>query len=135
MLSWTRAGRLEPLSPADRRFPRHRPHWMEMKIRALFLALTLVAMAVLVAGCGGGNGSVPADAVAKVGSTAITKASLDSVIAYALAISKSRGQPTPKVGTAAYTQLRGQLVTFLVKEEEFHQEGAKLGVSVSQKDV
>jgi foldase protein PrsA len=106
-----------------------------MKTRALLLALPLAVLALLFAGCGGGSGSVPADAVAKVGSTTITKASLDSAMAYAIAVSKSRGQPTPKVGTAAYTQLRGQVVSFLVREEEFQQEGEKLGVSVSQKDV
>jgi foldase protein PrsA len=39
------------------------------------------------------------------------------------------------VGTAAYSQLRDQAVTFLVQEEELQQEADKLGVSVSQSDL
>jgi foldase protein PrsA len=47
----------------------------------------------------------------------------------------AQGQQPPKVGTPTYTQLRDQAVTFLVQEDELQQEGKKLGVSVSQKDV
>jgi foldase protein PrsA len=106
-----------------------------MKTRLFLLPLTLVLVAVLAACGGGGSGSVPADSVAKVGSTTISKASLNSVINYAIAISKSQGQPAPKVGTAAYTTLRDQAVVFLVNNEEYRQESQKLGVSVTQQDV
>jgi foldase protein PrsA len=109
---------------------------MEMKTRAPFLALALTVLAVLVAGCGGGgNGSVPSDAVAKVNGTSIPKSTLTSLINVAFARYKAQKQPVPKVGTAAYSQLRDQAVTFLVQEEELTQEAAKLGVSVSQKDL
>jgi foldase protein PrsA len=107
-----------------------------MKTRVPFLALTLAVVAVLAAGCGGGgNGSVPADAVAKVGGTPIPKANLSALTNLAFANYRFNKQPVPKVGTSAYSQLRDQLVTALVNEEEFTQEGDKLGVSVSQKDV
>ena len=46
-----------------------------------------------------------------------------------------RSSPCPTVGTAAYTQLRDQAVTFLVQEEELTQEGQKIDVTVSQKDL
>jgi foldase protein PrsA len=96
----------------------------------------LAVVAVLAAGCGGGgNGSVPADAVAKVGSTPISKSTLTALMNVAFARYKAQKQPVPKVGTAAYSQLRDQAVTFLVQEEELTQEGEKLGVSVSQKDL
>jgi foldase protein PrsA len=109
-----------------------------MKTRVPFLALTLAVVAVLAAGCGGGgggNGSVPSDAVAKVGSTSISKSTLTALMNVAFARYKAQKQPVPKVGTAAYTQLRDQAVTFLVQEEELKQEGDKLGVSVSQTDL
>jgi foldase protein PrsA len=78
---------------------------------------------------------VPSDSVAKVGDTTISKASFNSLIAYADANAKAQGQTPPKVGTPAYTQLRDQIVTFLVQQEELQQEADKLGVSVSQQDV
>ncbi|HEY5693975.1 MAG TPA: peptidylprolyl isomerase [Gaiellaceae bacterium] len=107
-----------------------------MKTRLPFLLVPLLLVALLAACGGGGNsGPVPADSVAKVGSTTITKASLNSLIDYAFANEKAQGQPTPKVGTPAYTQLRDQAVTFLVNQVEWAQEGQKMGVSVPQKDV
>jgi parvulin-like peptidyl-prolyl isomerase len=110
---------------------------MEMKTRVVSLALPLTIVAVLAAGCGGGGGSssVPNDSIAKVGSTPITKANFNALMNVAFARYKAQGQSAPKVGTPAYTQLRDQAVTFLVQEEELTQEGDKLGVSVSQKDI
>jgi foldase protein PrsA len=108
---------------------------MEMKTRLPFLLLALSLAAVLAACGGGGSGAVPADSVAEVGSVAITKTNLNSLINYAFANYKAQGQPAPKVGTPAYTQLRDQAVTFLVNSEEYREEGQKLGVTVSQKDV
>jgi len=110
---------------------------MEMKTRLLSLSLSVVLVALLAA-CGGGGGNsgpVPSDSVARVGSTTITKASLNSLMNYAFANYKAQGQPAPKVGTPGYTQLRDQAVTFLVNSEEYRQEGQKLGVTVTQQDV
>jgi foldase protein PrsA len=111
---------------------------MEMKTRLLILLAPLALVALLAAGCGGGgsgNGNVPNDSVAKVGSTPITKSTFNALMAVAFAKYKAQGQAEPKVGTPAYTQLRDQAVSFLVQEDELQQEGKKLGVSVSQKDV
>jgi foldase protein PrsA len=109
---------------------------MEMKTRLCLLSLSVVLVALLAAcGNGGSSGPVSADSVARVDSTNITKASLNSVITYAIAITKSQGQPEPKVGTPAYTTLRDQAVAFLVNTEEYRQESQKLDVSVTQQDV
>jgi foldase protein PrsA len=110
---------------------------MEMKKRFLLLFVPLALVAVLAAGCGGGggSGSVPADSIAKVGSTPITKSTFNALLTVAFARFKAQGQAAPKVGTPAYTQLRDQAVSFLVQEEELQQEGTKLGVTVSQKDI
>jgi parvulin-like peptidyl-prolyl isomerase len=107
-----------------------------MKTRLCLVALSVALVAVLAAcGKGGSSGPVSADSVARVDSTNITKASLNQVISYAIAISKSQGQPEPKVGTPAYTTLRDQAVAFLVNNEEYRQESEKLGVSVTPEDV
>ncbi len=107
-----------------------------MKTRLPLLLLTL-ALVALLAACGGGsgNGNVPNDAIATVGSTPITKASFNSLIAVGCARYKAQGQSCPKVGTTAYTTLRDQAVSFLVQQEELQQEAQKLGVNVTQKDV
>lgn len=107
-----------------------------MKTRLPFLALTIALVAVLAAGCGGGgSASVPSDSVAKVGSTPIPKSTFTSLMSFGFARYKSQGQPVPKVGTAQYTALRDQAVTFLVQEEELQQKADDLGVTVTQKDV
>jgi len=108
-----------------------------MKTRLLLLPLTLALVAALAAGCGGGggSGSVPADSIAKVGSTSITKTTFNALLDYGFARYTAQGQPKPKVGTSAYTQLSQQAVSFLVQEEEFRQEGERLGVTVTQKDI
>jgi len=104
--------------------------------RLLLVPLLLAAVAALAAGCGGGGSqSVPADSVAVVGSTPISKSDFNGLIAVALARYKAQGQAAPKPGTAPYTQLQDQAVTYLVQEQELQQEAQKMGVSVSQKDI
>lgn len=78
---------------------------------------------------------MPKDAVAKVGSTPITKATFNSLMQVGFAKYKAQRQPVPKIGTAAYSQLRDQALAFLVQQEEWRQEGQKLGVTVTQQDV
>ena len=107
-----------------------------MKTRLLLVPSLLVMLAVLAAGCGGGSSaSVPADAVATVGSTPISKTTFQALMTVAFARFKAQGQPEPKVGTDAYAQLRDQAVSYLVNEQELQQEAQKLGVSVSDQDV
>jgi hypothetical protein len=83
---------------------------MDMRtLRFLTLPL-LLAAALFVAGCGGGGGSkpktVPQDAVAVVGSSTITKAQFNNLMASAKSTYKARKTAFPKVGTSAYTSLR-----------------------------
>jgi parvulin-like peptidyl-prolyl isomerase len=108
---------------------------MEMKTRLLLVPLCLAAVAALAAGCGGGGGSVSADAVARVGSTSITKATFSDLMQVGAANFLAHGQKPPKVGTPQYTQLKQAAVVFLVQQEELRQEGEKVGVTVSQKDI
>lgn len=107
-----------------------------MKTRLPFLLLSLALVAMLAAcGGGGGNGQVPADAIAQVGSTPISKTSFAGLMTVACARYKAQGQPCPKVGTPTYSSLRDSAVTFLVQQAELTQEAKKLGVTVTQQDI
>src|SRR5438874_13193641 len=108
---------------------------MEMKTRLPFLLLTLALVALLAACGGGGSTQVPADAIAQVGSTPITKASFNSLLSVACARYKAQGQPCPKVGTPTYSSLRDSAVNFLVQQQELQEEADKLGVKVTQQDL
>ena len=100
---------------------------MEMKTRLLPLFFALALVAVLAAGCGGGgSGSVPSDSVAKVGSTSITKTDFNSLMDVGFARYKAQGQAPPKVGTTAYSQLKDQAVTFLVRMKEAIEDPTRL---------
>src|SRR5215831_15763140 len=135
MLSWTRAEQPEAAFRRPGAFTRHRPHWMEMKTRLPFLLLPIALVAMLAA-CGGGgsSGPVPADAIAQVGSTPITRATFDGLMNVAFARYEAQGQPRPKVGTPTYSTIRDSAVTFLVQQQELADEAHKLGVTVTQKD-
>jgi len=108
-----------------------------MKTRLPFLLLSLALVALLAACGGGGNsGTVPADAIAVVGSTPIPKASFNSLIRLNCANYRVQKQPCPKVGTPTYSTLHASAVNYLVRQEELAQEASqKLGVTVTQQDV
>src|SRR5437868_15261100 len=115
MLSWTRAERPEGRLQPRRCFPRHRPHWMEMKTRLPFLLLSALLLVALLAACGGGgnSGPVPADAVAQVDGTPVSKTSFTALMDVACARYKAQGQACPKGGTPTYPSLRDPGGTFL----------------------
>jgi len=108
-----------------------------MKTRLPFLLLSALLLVVLLAACGGGgnSGPVPADAIAQVDGTPVSKTSFTALLSVACARYKAQGQACPKVGTPTYSSLRDSAVTFLVQQEELTQEAKKLGVTVTQKDI
>lgn len=105
-----------------------------MKTRLLFMPL-LFALVASLAACGGSS-SVPADAVAMVGSVPITRADFNTYFKQALAIA-SKQSPTgaPKPGSAQYIAMQSQTVAYLVQVSELEQQAPKEKVSVSQSDV
>ena len=105
-----------------------------MRIR-YFLPLLLV---VLAAGCGGGGGGAAklnANDVAAVGSRHIPKNLFDELMSEAKVNLKAQGQTFPKAGTSGYSTIKSQAVTLLVQEAEKEVEAAKLGITVTPKEV
>jgi parvulin-like peptidyl-prolyl isomerase len=104
-------------------------------MRYLPTTFLVAALAAVLAGCGGGGGSVPNDAVAKVSGQTITQTQFDHLLEAAKRSYKSQKRPFPKAGTPEYQTLKNQAVQYLVQRVEFEQEADKLGVTVTDKDV
>lgn len=108
-----------------------------MKISRLAprIALLLAALvAVVAAGCGGAD-DVPADAVAVVDGTVITKQELTDLLGRAEKSYASQQRDFPKVGTSEYTALQGQAVAYLVQRAQYGLEAEELGIEVTQADI
>jgi parvulin-like peptidyl-prolyl isomerase len=101
----------------------------------LGLLLVLATIALGAGACGGGSDSVPADAVAVVDGTDVSKADLDAIIAQAKKGYAAQKQQFPKVGTPEYQSIQTQYVAYLVELAEFRQAAEKLGVQVTDKDL
>ena len=101
------------------------------------VALTiLVALAVLVAtACGGNDQSVPADAVAVVDGTPVTKTDLDALLARAKKSYTTQKRDFPKAGTAEYQALQTQAVAFLVQRAEYDKKADELKLTVTDKET
>jgi len=106
-------------------------------MKAHFL-LPLALLGVLAAGCGGGGSSAAqlnASDVAVVGSQHISTTQFNQLLGEAKVNLKAQGQAFPKPGTAAYSNIKSQAVSLLVQEAEKESEAAKLGITVTPKQV
>ena len=95
-----------------------------MKTRLPFLLLALVLVAALAACGGGGNsGPVPTDSIAQVGSTPITKATFNGLMAVAFARYKAQGvwAADPLLSEEGFARLRRAMLGsgFLRREVPF----------------
>ncbi len=95
--------------------------------------LSLVAFAL--AGCGGGNDKVPADAVAVVDGTKIKRSDYNQIVAQAKKSYKNQKREFPKAGSQEFQTLKNQVVQFLVQREQFEQEAQSLDVEITDKQV
>ena len=104
-----------------------------------FAAVVLVALAVLVAtACGSSSNStqsVPADAVAVVAGTPVTRTDLSSLLARAQKTYVAQKRAFPKAGTAEYQALQTQAVAFLVQRAEYSNRAADLKLTVTDKEI
>jgi parvulin-like peptidyl-prolyl isomerase len=110
---------------------------MASSLRKLLPVLLLALVAVLAAACGSDEEakSVPAGAVALVGDQPIQKADLDRLLAQAKKNYEAQKQDFPEVGTPEYETLKSTLLKGLVQQSQWEQAGAKMGVTVSDKEV
>ena len=98
----------------------------------------IVLVAALLAGCGGGGSAkLKSSDIAVVGKVHIAQAQYDALLAQA---KRSFAQQTPprafpKVGTAAFATVKGQVVTLLVQQAEREAKAATMGITVTDKDV
>src|SRR3954471_1162692 len=107
-----------------------------MTRRSLLILAPLAALA-LAAGCGGGSGDVPSNAVAVVTKcdTPITKNDYNQVLNQAQVNYKKNNQKFPGAGTQEYRQVQNQIVSYLVLREAYICEGKDMDVKVSDKDI
>ncbi|MEO5574962.1 MAG: peptidylprolyl isomerase [Gaiellaceae bacterium] len=99
------------------------------------LVLLLCALAVALAGCGGGSKDVPADAVALVDGEEIARSDFEALIAQAKKSYKNQKRDFPAAGSQEFQTLRNQAVQFLVQREQFEQEAKGLDVDVTEKQI
>ena len=105
-----------------------------MKLRYPLLALLLV---LILAACGGGGGNtaVGSGDVATIGNQHVTKLQFDQSMKQQRLSLKRQGQKFPAVGSTQFSALKNQVLSVLVQNAEFDDEAAKLGVTVSAKDI
>ena len=110
---------------------------MASSLRKLLPLLLLALAATLVAACGSSDSSktVPPGAVALVGDKAIEKADLDRLLAQAKTNYEAQKQEFPDVGTPQYETLKSTLLKGLVRQAQWEQAGAAMGVRVSEKEI
>ena len=87
------------------------------------------------AGCGGGDDKVPADAVAVVDGEEVAKSDYDALLAQAKKSYVNQKREFPKAGSQEYQTLKNQAVQFLVQREQFEQEAEALDVEITEKQV
>ena len=105
-----------------------------MKRSLLLAATALAAITLVAAGCGGSD-EVPADAVAVVDGTTISRTTLDELLARAKKSYTAQKRAFPKAGTSEYQTLQTQAVAFLVQREEYAREADRLGIKVTDAQI
>jgi foldase protein PrsA len=103
--------------------------------RVLFALIAALVPALVVAGCGGGGGGVPSDAVATVDGEPIERQSFDHWLTVAFKSSGQRGAQVPKPPDPRYDALRDQVLQLLVSLRWIEGEAADRGISVDDAEV
>jgi len=105
-----------------------------MKRTLALAAAVLAAVTLVAAGCGDSD-EVPADAVAVVDGTPITRTSLDALLARAKKSYTAQKRAFPKAGTSEYQSLQTQAVAYLVQRQEYATQADELGVDVTDAQI
>jgi parvulin-like peptidyl-prolyl isomerase len=105
-----------------------------MKRSIVLAAAALAALTLIAAGCGDSD-EIPADAVAVVDGTTITRTSLDELLSRTKKSYAAQKRAFPKAGTSEYQSLQTQAVAFLVQREEYTREAGDLGIEVTDAQI
>lgn len=105
-----------------------------MKRSLLLAGAALAAVTLVAAGCGDTD-EIPADAVAVVDGTSITRSSLDELLARAKKSYTAQKREFPKAGTPEYQSLQNQAVAYLVQREEYAREADDLGIEITDAEI
>ncbi|MFM7694207.1 MAG: SurA N-terminal domain-containing protein, partial [Actinomycetota bacterium] len=116
--------------------------------RLIPLALLALLAAVVITACGGSDGgsdeggttavekpTVPAGAVAVVGTETITQEQFDELYASAVKQGEASGQTAPKEGSEEEKTLKQQVLQSLVQNAEIRQEADARGIKVDDTQV
>jgi parvulin-like peptidyl-prolyl isomerase len=95
----------------------------------------MLSLGLALAGCGGGDDKVPADAVAVVDGTEVSRSDYDALLAQAKKSYKNQKREFPKAGSQEFQTLKNQAVQFLVQRVQFEQEAEALDVEITDKQV
>jgi parvulin-like peptidyl-prolyl isomerase len=107
-----------------------------MRLLRFVPLFALLAVVVVVAGCGGSSTkSVPSDDVAVVGSDNITKTQFTLLMNGTKSAYVARKTAFPKAGTTQFKSLQDQTMKYLVQQSELTQKATTLGITVTDKDV
>jgi foldase protein PrsA len=106
-----------------------------MKRAYATIALLVLTLGLVVAGCGSGSDEVPSNAVAVVDGTEIPRSELDELVAQAKAGYTAADREFPKVGTPEYQSIQQQYVASLIQKVEFEREADERGITISDADV
>lgn len=105
-------------------------------MRNLKLLLPLLALAAVLAGCGGGGtAKLGSSDIAVVGDQHVTKSAFDRLIGEAKTSYEQQGRKFPKQGTTEYETVKGQAVSLLVQQAARESKAASMGIKISDADV
>lgn len=105
-----------------------------MKRSLLLAGAALAAVTLVAAGCGDTD-EIPADAVAVVDGTSITRSSLEELLARAKKSYTAQKREFPKAGTPEYQSLQNQAVAYLVQREEYAREAEDMGIEITDAEI
>jgi foldase protein PrsA len=119
---------------------------LPVRLRVPLAGIALCSAALLISACGGSSGSdkstststsktVPANAVAVIGGESVLRTKLADLMKQVCVQYKAAKKACPKLGTAAYKQLRSSFITQLVTQAEFDSAGKQLKVTVTPASI
>jgi foldase protein PrsA len=103
--------------------------------RLRILLVPLAALALGIAGCGGGEKDVPADSIAIVGGKTITRAEFDALINRTKTAYKNAKRPFPKQGTQEFNAIKSQAVQWLVQKAQYEEKADDLEISITDQQI